>query len=175
MPSFGSTPGAQRRSNTLSLAPALTIRTRAHSPPPPQVLTLLAEQLAVSPHLEFLLIWVRAMCVAHGPALEGSGSGGKVMPALRSLQKVLGRTHDDLSAACEGNLYMLDYLVEAGGAHLEQGGHAGDEDGGGSDAGGDDGAGAGAQRKRLDGGGTEKGGASKTRKGAVSPWTGGRR
>ncbi|KAG1660074.1 hypothetical protein FOA52_006420 [Chlamydomonas sp. UWO 241] len=137
----------------------------------PQVLTLLAEQLAVSPHLEFLLIWVRAMCVAHGPALEGAGSSGKVMPALRNLQKVLGRTHDDLSAACEGNLYMLDYLVEAGSAHLAQGGHA--EEDGGEESDGDDGAGrkaakpaAGAvsQRKRQDGGGKRAGGASKKRK-----------
>nr|ADF43197.1 UTP1m [Chlamydomonas reinhardtii] len=104
----------------------------------PTVLAALAEAAADCPHLEFLLGWVRAVCSAHGAALQAAAGGGapgtgvaarlaaagvaggqlpasSVLPALRSLQKVLGRLHTDLAAACEGNVYMLDYLASVSG------------------------------------------------------------
>jgi hypothetical protein len=40
------------------------------------------------------------------------------MPAVRSLQKVLNRMHEDLSTACESNIYTLEYLIMAGEAPL---------------------------------------------------------
>ena len=36
------------------------------------------------------------------------------MPALRSLQKTLNRAHEDLSVSCEGNVYLLSYLLASG-------------------------------------------------------------
>jgi len=56
--------------------------------------------------------------VAHGPSLEAAASGvgraaaaaAAALPALRSLQKSLTRTHEDLAAAAEANVYTLEYL-----------------------------------------------------------------
>ncbi|MEW5311682.1 MAG: hypothetical protein WDW38_003377 [Sanguina aurantia] len=80
----------------------------------PQVLTLLSEYLSDSPHLEFLLVWMKGVCSSHGPSLEAAGRSGAAMPALRSLQKALNRLHGDLEGACEDNIYTLDYLIVAG-------------------------------------------------------------
>ncbi len=101
----------------------------------PTVLTALAEAVGETAHLEFVLGWVKAVCTAHGEGLRAAGSGGSaagrlgaqllggaagggagVMPALRSLQKVLGRLHGDLAATCESNVYALDYLSAAAAA-----------------------------------------------------------
>jgi len=84
----------------------------------PQVLTSLSELVGESAHLEFLLMWVRGVCVSHGVQLEGAGPS--VMPALRSLQKVLNRLHEDLSTACEGNMYTLEYVIQAGRQQQQQ-------------------------------------------------------
>lgn len=79
----------------------------------PQVLVALASYLADSPHLEFLLGWLRDICIKHGRTLQNE-KASIVMPAIRSLQQVLGKTHDDLSAACDSNLYTLQYLSAVG-------------------------------------------------------------
>ena len=36
------------------------------------VLALLAEHLPVCPHLEFILKWLQALCLKHGPAIQVS-------------------------------------------------------------------------------------------------------
>lgn len=36
------------------------------------VLALLAEYLPVCPHLEFILKWLQALCLKHGPAIQVS-------------------------------------------------------------------------------------------------------
>ncbi|KXZ50608.1 hypothetical protein GPECTOR_15g291 [Gonium pectorale] len=115
----------------------------------PAVLAALAEAAAEGPHLEFVLSWVRGVCVAHGAALKaavaaGGGAGfggggggaaarlaaaaaggglgsGAVVPVLRSLQKVLGRLHADLAATCESNLYGLQYLTSMAAAEAAAG------------------------------------------------------
>ncbi len=79
----------------------------------PQMLVALASYLADSPHLEFLLGWLQHVCVKHGRTLQ-SEKAAVVMPAIRSLQRVLGKTHEDLSAACDSNLYTLQYLCASG-------------------------------------------------------------
>ena len=79
----------------------------------PAVLTALAEELGESPHLHFLLNWVEAIAVRHGSSLQ-KAPAATVMPALRALQRVLGRTHEDLAGASESNLYTLAYLCAAG-------------------------------------------------------------
>lgn len=130
--------------------PPQQVATAAGALPPafvPQVLTQLAEALSSSPHLEFLLTWVRAVCAAHGEALRAAASGAvargaaagggagsavpssAVMPALRALQKCLTRLHADLAHTCEGNAYTLDYLVAAGAAAAADGLAAGDDGG----------------------------------------------
>lgn len=79
----------------------------------PQVLLALASYLADSPHLEFLLSWLRDICIKHGRSLQNE-KAAVIMPAIRSLQRVLSKTHEDLSAACDNNQYMLQYLCAAG-------------------------------------------------------------
>lgn len=79
----------------------------------PQVLVALASYLADSPHLEFLLCWLRHVCLKHGKTLQLE-KAAVVMPAIRSLQRVLSKTHEDLSAACDSNMYTLQYLCAAG-------------------------------------------------------------
>lgn len=109
-----------------------------------QLLSTIVELLDGSPHMEFLLCWVKALLVAHGPALAaaaggatalraavaGGGSsgagaaaaaaGGGVVSTLRALQQVIGRLHQDLSSTAEGNVYLLNYLVEAGKLQQQQ-------------------------------------------------------
>jgi hypothetical protein len=63
---------------------------------------------------------VRALCAVHGAQLQGGGAAAA--PALRLLQKVLNRLHQDLSSACEANLYTLEYLTTAGTAGAGGGG-----------------------------------------------------
>lgn len=109
-----------------------------------QLLSTIVQLLDSSPHMEFLLSWVKALLVAHGPvlaaaaggatalraAVAGGGSsgagaaaaaaGGGVVSTLRALQQVIGRLHQDLSSTAEGNVYLLNYLVEAGKLQQQQ-------------------------------------------------------
>jgi hypothetical protein len=109
-----------------------------------QLLSTIVELLDSSPHMEFLLCWVKALLVAHGPvlaaaaggvtalraAVAGGGSsgagaaaaaaGGGVVSTLRALQQAIGRLHQDLSSTAEGNVYLLNYLVEAGKLQQQQ-------------------------------------------------------
>lgn len=78
-----------------------------------QVLVALGMYLADSPHLEFLLSWLRTVCIRHSKALQNERAVD-IMPAIRSMQRVLGKTHQDLAAACDSNLYTLQYLCAAG-------------------------------------------------------------
>jgi len=88
----------------------------------PQLITALSDHLQQSAHLEFVLRWCHAVCVAHGPTLEAAAGGvgraaaaaAAALPALRSLQKALTRAHEDLAAAAEANVYTLEYLFMAG-------------------------------------------------------------
>jgi hypothetical protein len=107
------------------------------------LLRALAGLLTESPHLEFLLRWVRAVAVAHGPALQqggpgggGPGSGCVGPPVLRALQQALSRVHADVAGAAEGNVYTLEYLVAASKAAAEARarGDGGEAGGSGSEA-----------------------------------------
>lgn len=72
------------------------------------VLESLAAALSSTPHLEFVLTWVRETCAAHGTAImEGS-----IKPALRALHRAVADFHDQLIPVCDSNLYTLQYLVE---------------------------------------------------------------
>lgn len=77
------------------------------------VLQALAECLSETPHVEFALRWVRALCARHAAALQTMPSS-VTLPVFRSLQRVLTRLQDDLSTAAESNLYTLRYLSAAG-------------------------------------------------------------
>ena len=78
-----------------------------------QILVALGAYLADSPHLEFLLSWLRTVCIKHSKALQNERALD-IMPAIKAMQRVLGKTHQDLAAACESNQYTLQYLCAAG-------------------------------------------------------------
>lgn len=99
----------------------------------PQLLGLISEALTASPHVEFLLRWVHALCTQHGELLKKADT--TIMPVLRSLQKGLGRLHADLSEASEQNMYTLEYLTAVAAAGGDE---DGDGDGDDQEAGGDD-------------------------------------
>lgn len=78
----------------------------------PAMLAALVEALTASPHLEFVLDWVKAVCTAHGSAIQNL-TASAVQPALRALQRVVAQLHDQLTPACDSNLYTLRYLSQA--------------------------------------------------------------
>ncbi|KAK9101926.1 hypothetical protein Sjap_019180 [Stephania japonica] len=60
------------------------------------------------PHLEFILRWCQELCKTHGQLIQQNSRS--LLPALRSLQKVITRLHQDLSDTCSFNEYSLRYL-----------------------------------------------------------------
>ena len=95
------------------------------------VLAALGDLLQSSPFLEFLLAWTAAVCTHHSSAIQaacqavpghargimssGAGPGQGVLPALRALNRTVGKLHEDLGQAAEANLFSLQYLAAAGG------------------------------------------------------------
>lgn len=82
----------------------------------------LIDCLGESPHVEFLLDWVKALLAAQGPMLQSAAGGPTAasLPVMRALQQIVNRLHQDISTACESNVYMLDYVVSAGKGHRQQ-------------------------------------------------------
>ena len=94
------------------------------------VLSALGDLLQSSPFLEYLLAWTAAVCTHHSSAIQtacqaapgqargmmssGAGSSQGVLPALRALNRGVGKLHEDLGQAAEANLFSLKYLAAAG-------------------------------------------------------------
>ncbi|CAB4303254.1 unnamed protein product [Prunus armeniaca] len=70
-----------------------------------------ADLLESCPHLEFILRWCQELCKAHGNSIQQNFR--QLLPALKSLQKAITRTHRDLADTCSSNEYMLRYLCSA--------------------------------------------------------------
>jgi len=56
----------------------------------PTVLAALAESLVQSPHLEFVLDFVKAVCTVHGGTLQGLAAS-EVQAPLKALQRVVAQ------------------------------------------------------------------------------------
>ncbi|KAG6332965.1 hypothetical protein ID866_6127 [Astraeus odoratus] len=74
------------------------------------LLQFVAEHMEKSPHLEFDLIWVRAILMSHGRYLRDRS--GEFAPALRAVQKALGDVEHSISSLCEENTSMLLFLID---------------------------------------------------------------
>ena len=67
------------------------------------VLALLAEYLPVCPHLEFILKWLQALCLKHGPAIQVSILGLQTtihyqeLQMMGSLQRCFMCDQDDVA------------------------------------------------------------------------------
>ncbi|KAL0547504.1 hypothetical protein IC582_017440 [Cucumis melo] len=68
----------------------------------------LAEILESCPHLEFVLRWCQELCKVHGTYIQQNSRN--LLPALKSLQMAITRTHQDLADMCSSNEYLLRYL-----------------------------------------------------------------
>jgi len=73
-----------------------------------RIIDLLGKALSSSPHLEFYLVWARAILTFHGSFLKISST--KLAPSFRALYKNLNRSYTDLTQLCNENQYLLEYM-----------------------------------------------------------------
>ncbi|KAM7483673.1 hypothetical protein LguiB_008256 [Lonicera macranthoides] len=67
-----------------------------------------SELLENSPHLELILRWWQELCKMHGQSIQQNSRN--LRPALKSLEKAMTRSHQDLADTCSSNEYLLRYL-----------------------------------------------------------------
>ncbi|KAK3328496.1 WD40-repeat-containing domain protein [Cercophora scortea] len=83
-----------------------------------RLLRYVAAQTEQSPHVEFCLLWIKALVDKHGAWL--SANRGKVDVELRVVARALSKMKDEIRKLADDNVYMVDYLL----------GQAGDKAGG---------------------------------------------
>lgn len=77
-----------------------------------RLIEALANLVEKSPYLEFILRWCQELCRIHGNCIQQNSRN--LLPALKSLQKAITRSHQDLAEMCSSNEYMLRYLCATG-------------------------------------------------------------
>ncbi|KAH8805925.1 periodic tryptophan protein-like protein 2 [Xylogone sp. PMI_703] len=75
----------------------------------PRLLRFVAMQTEESPHLEFCLLWIRAVLTSHGEWI--SDHRGEVEAELRVVGRAVGKIKDELRRLADENIYTLDYLL----------------------------------------------------------------
>jgi len=75
----------------------------------PRLLRFVALQTEESPHLEFCLLWIKAILTSHGQWV--SDNRGTVEAELRTVSRAVGRIRDELRRLADDNVYTLDYLL----------------------------------------------------------------
>ena len=101
--------------HALLAAPPERVGALASALPPAaalRVMAPLAAALATTPHLQFVLRWIRALCERHGAAIEAAPRS-ESMPVLRAVQQGLQATTARLAPSVEQCLYKLSYLTIA--------------------------------------------------------------
>ena len=78
-----------------------------------QLLTSLVEAMSASPHLEYLLHWAKELLQRQGSSMERMPAS-LLAPCIRLLRQALSRMRSDIGSACTSNLYLLEYLSQAG-------------------------------------------------------------
>ncbi|KAL2760510.1 hypothetical protein ACRALDRAFT_1025529 [Sodiomyces alcalophilus JCM 7366] len=68
-----------------------------------------ATQTEETPHMEFCLLWIKAILDNHGTWLMQNR--GKVDVELRLLSRAVTRTRDEIRRLADDNIYMVDYLL----------------------------------------------------------------
>lgn len=74
-----------------------------------RLLRFVAAQTEESPHMEFCLLWIKALIDKHGAWL--TANRGKVDVELRVVSRAVSRMKDDIRRLADDNVYMVDYLV----------------------------------------------------------------
>lgn len=75
----------------------------------PRLLRFVALQTEESPHLEFCLLWIKAILDSHGQWV--SENRGSVEAEMRTVSRAVGRIRDELRRLADENVYTLDYLL----------------------------------------------------------------
>jgi periodic tryptophan protein 2 len=75
----------------------------------PRLLRFVALQTEESPHLEFCLLWIKAILDSHGQWI--GDNRGTVDAEMRTVSRAVGKIRDDLRLLADENIYMLDYLL----------------------------------------------------------------
>lgn len=76
----------------------------------PSLLRFVGEHLERSPHLEFDLMWVNTLLMAHGRVLKDRS--GEYASVFRILQKSLTDFEQSISKLCDENLSTLSYFID---------------------------------------------------------------
>ncbi|KAL4079545.1 WD40-repeat-containing domain protein [Scleroderma citrinum] len=74
------------------------------------LIQFVAEHMEKSPHLEFDLIWIRAILMSYGRYLRDRSS--EFAPVLRAMQRSLGDIEQSISSLCEENTSALHFLID---------------------------------------------------------------
>lgn len=74
-----------------------------------RLLRFVAAQTEESPHMEFCLLWIKALMDKHGKWLAANRS--KVDVELRIVARAITRMRDEIRRLADENVYMVDYLL----------------------------------------------------------------
>ncbi len=74
-----------------------------------RLLRYVAAQTEQSPHVEFCLLWIKALVDKHGAWL--TANRGKVDVELRIVARAVGKMKDEVRRLADENVYMVDYLL----------------------------------------------------------------
>ncbi|KOS18893.1 Periodic tryptophan protein 2 -like protein [Escovopsis weberi] len=89
-----------------------------------RLLRFVAAQTEESPHIEFCLLWIKALIDKHGAWL--TANRGKVDVELRVVSRAISKMRDEIRKLADDNVYMVDYLLGQAG---QNGGDKSLEDG----------------------------------------------
>ncbi|KAI0124381.1 WD40-repeat-containing domain protein [Xylariales sp. AK1849] len=74
-----------------------------------RLLRFVAAQTEESPHMEFCLLWIKALMDKHGKWLTANRS--KVDVELRIVARAIAKMRDEIRRLADENVYMVDYLL----------------------------------------------------------------
>ncbi|KAK6080212.1 hypothetical protein SCUP515_03637 [Seiridium cupressi] len=74
-----------------------------------RLLRFVAAQTEDSPHIEFCLLWIKALMDKHGKWLTANRS--KVDIELRVVARAISKMRDEIRRLADENVYMVDYLL----------------------------------------------------------------
>ena len=78
-----------------------------------RLLRFVAAQTEESPHMEFCLLWIKALVDKHGAWL--TANRGKADVELRVVSRAVSKMRDEIRRLADENIYMVDYLVSQAG------------------------------------------------------------
>lgn len=84
----------------------------------PRLLRFVAAQTEQSPHIEFCLLWIKALVDKHGAWL--TANRGKVDVELRVVARAVSRMRDEIRRLADENVYMVDYLLGQAGTSKQE-------------------------------------------------------